>query len=129
MYWSKLFIPTLREGQRVLVRAGYMRGQDYLFLGRRTLSRIVARIRREMDAIGAQEVLIAGPVRAIAAELRSYRQIPQIWYQFAAFSLKTYSFDLDGDAFERMSRALRSISSEYEPAEQTVEDPPGDFPP
>ena len=87
MYWSKLFIPTLREGNRLLVRAGYMRGRDYLFLGERTLSKIVSNIRHEMAAIGAQEVLIAGSVRDVAAELRSYRQLPQIWFQFAGFSV------------------------------------------
>src|SRR5579885_3004438 len=98
MFWSKLFIPTLREGNRLLARAGYMRGRDYLFLGRRTLSKIVSNIRREMASIGAQEVLIAGSVRDIAAELRSYRQLPQIWFQFDGFSMKSYSFDLGDGA-------------------------------
>src|SRR5437868_331160 len=63
MYWSKLFIPTLREepaeaqsaAHRLLIRAGYKRGSDYLFLGRRTLSRIVGAIRRNMEEIGGQK--------------------------------------------------------------------------
>src|SRR5579862_8942577 len=102
MYWSKVFIPTLREdpaesqsaAHRLLIRAGYMRGRDYLFLGRRALRRIVHIARREMDAIGGQEVLIAGSMRAVAAELRSYRQLPQIWYQFDGFGIEARSFDL-----------------------------------
>jgi prolyl-tRNA synthetase len=111
MHWTKLFIPTLREQNRLLVRAGYMRGRDYLFLGRRTLSRIAGVIRREMKAIGAQEVLIADSAREIATELRSYRQLPQIWFQFARFSMNSYSFDIDGKAFETMTRAIERICS------------------
>ena len=61
MNWSKLFIPTLREGANLLERAAYMRelsaGEiSYLFLGRRSLRRIDRIVREELDAIGAQEV-------------------------------------------------------------------------
>lgn len=102
MHWTNLFIPTLRDepaefsssAHRLLIRAAYMRKQDYLFLGRRTLRKIVAIVRHTLDRAGAQEVQIASDksVAAIASEIRSPRQRDQIWYQFAGFNLKCYSF-------------------------------------
>src|SRR5579871_4323094 len=69
--WSKLFIPTLREApadaevasHKFLVRAGYIRQlgagiYNYLFLGQRSLNKITAIVRAEMDRIGAQELLL-----------------------------------------------------------------------
>ncbi|HWB96279.1 MAG TPA: proline--tRNA ligase [Bryobacteraceae bacterium] len=71
MYWSKLFIPTLREvpaeaevpSHQLLLRAGYIRQlaagiYSYLFLAQRSLLKITAVVREEMDAIGAQEMLL-----------------------------------------------------------------------
>ncbi|HOK44470.1 MAG TPA: proline--tRNA ligase [Bryobacteraceae bacterium] len=71
MRWSRLFIPTLREdpaeaeviSHKLLLRAGYIRQlaagiYNYLFLARRSLNRIVQIVREEMDAIGAQEMLL-----------------------------------------------------------------------
>ena len=68
--WSKLFIPTLREApadaevasHKLLLRAGYVRQlgagiYSYLFLGNRSINKIVAIIREEMDRIG-QEFLL-----------------------------------------------------------------------
>src|SRR5215831_19449690 len=68
MLWSKLFIPTLREtpaeaevaSHQLLLRAGYIRQlsagiYSYLFLAQRSLLKITAIVRQEMDAIGAQE--------------------------------------------------------------------------
>jgi len=131
--WSKLFIPTLREApadaevasHKFLLRAGYIRQlgaglYNYLFLGQRSLNKIVAIVREEMDRIG-QEFYLPGIlprdlweesgrwttmgdnmfrlkdrkgadmclgmtheeiVTSIARnELRSYKQLPQIWYQ------------------------------------------------
>jgi len=131
--WSELFVPTLREApadaetasHKFLLRAGYVRPlaagiYSYLFLGQRSLNKIIGIVRQEMDKIGqefcwpllqprdtseptgrwstveenvfrlkdrkgaalrlgmdAQEV-----VTDIARkELRSYKQLPQIWYQ------------------------------------------------
>lgn len=67
---SKLFVRTLREdpaeaelsSHRLLVRAGYIRRvapgiYSWLPLGLRTLRKIEAVVREEMDAAGAQEVL------------------------------------------------------------------------
>ncbi len=137
MHWSKLFIPTLREtpaeaevvSHQLLLRAGYIRQlaagiYSYLFLAQRSILKITAIVREEMDAIGAQEMLL--PVlhpaelwqesgrwdvmgdnmfrlkdrfgrplclgmteeevmTSIArGELRSYKQLPQIWYQIAS---------------------------------------------
>jgi prolyl-tRNA synthetase len=131
--WSKLFIPTLREApadaevasHKFLLRAGYIRQlgagiYNYLPLGQRSLNKIIAIVREEMDQIGQEFYLPAILPRepweqsgrwtgmgdnmfrlkdrkgadlclgmtheeimtTIArGELRSYKQLPQIWYQ------------------------------------------------
>jgi prolyl-tRNA synthetase len=131
--WSKLFVPTLREApadaevasHKFLLRAGYIRQlgagiYNYLFLGQRSLNKIIAIVREEMDKIGQEFYLPAilpkepwvesGRWTAIGDnmfrlkdrkgadlclgftheeivtsmarnELRSYKQLPQIWYQ------------------------------------------------
>jgi prolyl-tRNA synthetase len=71
MKLSALFAPTLKEvpkdaevvSHRLLLRAGYIRKvaagiYDYLPLGVRTLRRIEAIVREEMNRAGAQEVLM-----------------------------------------------------------------------
>src|ERR1051325_1771488 len=71
MYWSKLFIPTLRENpaeaevasHQLLLRAGYVRQlsagiYNYLFLAQRSLLKITKIVREEMNAIGGQEMLL-----------------------------------------------------------------------
>ncbi|MGC2635907.1 MAG: proline--tRNA ligase [Acidobacteriaceae bacterium] len=169
--WSKLFIPTLREApadaevasHKFLVRAGYIRQlaagiYSYLFLGQRSMNRIMGIVRDEMDKIG-QEFLLPTLQPAelwresgrwttmgdnmfrlkdrkgadlclgmtheevmtdIARnELRSYKQLPQIWYQIQTkfrdeprprsgllrvrqFIMKdSYSFDLDQAGLDR----------------------------
>ncbi len=65
--WSELFIPTLREAPaggeatsyKLLLRAGYARPLasgmfSYLFLGQRSINKIVALVREEMDKIGQE---------------------------------------------------------------------------
>ncbi|MBE7543923.1 MAG: proline--tRNA ligase [Bryobacteraceae bacterium] len=134
MLWSRLFIPTLREtpaeaevvSHQLLLRAGYIRQlsagiYNYLYLAQRSLLKITGIIRQEMDAIGAQELLLPALnpaevwqesgrwdvmgdnmfrlkdrfgrdlclgmtheeiMTALArGEVRSYKQLPQIWYQ------------------------------------------------
>src|ERR1700678_801667 len=163
--WSKLFIPTLREApadaevasHKFLLRAGYIRQvgagiYSYLLLGQRSINKIQAIVRQEMDRIGQEFLLPALHPREIweasgrwelmgenlfrlkdrkgadlclgmteeevmtsiaAKELRSYKQLPQIWYQIAPkfrdeprpksgllrvrqFMMKdAYSFDVD----------------------------------
>ncbi len=131
--WSKLFIPTLREApadaevasHKLLVRAGYIRQlgaglYNYIFLGQRSLNKIIAIVREEMDRIG-QEFYLPGLLpkepwvesgrwtaigesmfrlkdrkgadlclgftheeimtQIARSEVRSYKQLPQIWYQ------------------------------------------------
>jgi len=166
MRWSQLFIPTLREdpaeaeviSHKLLLRAGYIRQltagvYSYLFLAQRSLNRVIAIVREEMDAIGAQEFLLPAlnpaevwqesgrwdimghnmfrlkdrngrdmclgmtheeVMTTIAkGELRSYKQLPQAWYQIQTkfrdeprprsgllrvrqFIMKdSYTFDLD----------------------------------
>jgi prolyl-tRNA synthetase len=163
--WSKLFIPTLREApadaevasHKFLLRAGYIRQlgagiYNYLFLGQRSLNKIIGIVREEMDEIGQEfflpSILPRDPweqsgrwtgmgenmfrlkdrkgadlclgmtheeiMTTIArSELRSYKQLPQIWYQIQTkfrdeprpksgllrvrqFTMKdAYSFDID----------------------------------
>jgi prolyl-tRNA synthetase len=163
--WSKLFIPTLREApadaevasHRFLVRSGYIRQlgagiYNYLFLGQRSLNKIIGIVREEMDRIGQEFYLPAIHPREVweqsgrwtgmgdnmfrlkdrkgadlclgmtheeimtsiaRNELRSYKQLPQIWYQIQAkfrdeprpksgllrvrqFTMKdSYSFDIN----------------------------------
>jgi prolyl-tRNA synthetase len=134
MYWSKLFIPTLRENpaeaevvsHQLLLRGGYIRQlaagvYSYLYLAQRSILKITNIVREEMDRIGAQEMLLPAlnpaevwqesgrwdvmgqnmfrlkdrfgrdlclgmtheeVMTSIArGELRSYKQLPQIWYQ------------------------------------------------
>ena len=163
--WSQLFIPTLREfpadaevaSHKLLLRGGYVRQlgaglYSYLFLGSRSINKIVAIIREEMNTIG-QEFFLPALIPAevwiesgrwstmgqnmfrlqdrkgadlclgmtheevmttlARDEVRSYKQLPQIWYQIQTkfrdeprpkagllrvrqFLMKdSYSFDLD----------------------------------
>jgi prolyl-tRNA synthetase len=169
--WSKLFIPTLREApadaevasHKFLLRAGYIRQlgagiYNYLFLGQRSLNKIIAIVREEMDKIGQEfflpAILPKEPwvesgrwtgmgdnmfrlkdrkgaelclgmtheeiMTTIArSELRSYKQLPQIWYQIQTkfrdeprpksgllrvrqFIMKdAYSFDIDAAGLDK----------------------------
>jgi prolyl-tRNA synthetase len=183
--WSKLFIPTLREApadaevasHKFLLRAGYIRQlgagiYSYLFLGQRSINKIQAIVRQEMDRIGQEFLLpalhprelweesgrwtVMGPnlfklqdrkgawlvlgmteeevMTDIARkELRSYKQLPQIWYQIQTkfrdeprpragllrvrqFIMKdSYSFDLDAAgldlSYNKHDAAYRAIFS------------------
>ncbi len=171
MRWSSLFIPTLREvpaeaeviSHQLLLRAGYVRQlsagiYSYLLLAQRSLLKIQAIVREEMNAIGGQEMLLPAlnpaevwqesgrwdvmgdnlfklkdrwqrdlclamtheeVVTTIArGELRSYKQLPQIWYQIQTkfrdeprpksgllrvrqFIMKdSYTFDLDAPGLD-----------------------------
>ncbi|MCU1273675.1 MAG: Prolyl-tRNA synthetase [Bryobacterales bacterium] len=175
MHWSKLFIPTLRENpaeaevvsHQLLLRAGYIRQlsagiYSYLYLAQRSLLKITQIVREEMDAIGAQEMLLPAlhpaelwqesgrwdvmgdnmfrlkdrwgrdlclgmtheeVMTSIArGEMRSYKQLPQIWYQIQnkfrdeprpksgllrvrQFIMKdSYSFDLDAAGLDESYR-------------------------
>src|ERR1700757_876978 len=181
--WSKLFVPTLREApadaevasHKFLLRAGYIRQlgagiYNYLFLGPRSLNKIIAIVREEMDKIG-QEFYLPGILpretweqsgrwtamgenmfrlkdrkgadlclgmtheeimTAIARnELRSYKQLPQIWYQIQTkfrdeprpksgllrvrqFIMKdAYSFDIDeaglDESYRKHDQTYRAI--------------------
>jgi prolyl-tRNA synthetase len=163
--WSQLFIPTLREApadaevasHKLLLRAGYIRQlgagvYSFLFLGNRSINKIIGIVREEMDRIGQEFLLPTIQPRELweesgrwsvmgdnmfrlkdrkgadlclgmtheevmtsiaRSELRSYKQLPQIWYQIQTkfrdeprpragllrvrqFIMKdAYSFDID----------------------------------
>jgi prolyl-tRNA synthetase len=181
--WSNLFIPTLREApadaevasHKFLLRSGYIRQlsagiYSYIFLGQRSLNKIQAIVREEMDRIGQEFLLPAlhprelweesGRATIMGAnlfklqdrkgawlvlgmteeevmtdiarkELRSYKQLPQIWYQIQSkfrdeprpragllrvrqFIMKdSYSFDLDAAgldiSYNKHDAAYRAI--------------------
>jgi len=181
--WSQLFIPTLREApadaevasHKFLLRSGYIRQlsagvYSYLFLGQRSLNKIIAIVRQEMDKIGQEFFLPAllprdlleesgrwtifgdnlfrlkdrkgaelglgmtheEVVTSIARnELRSYKQLPQIWYQIQTkfrdeprpkggllrvrqFTMKdSYSFDIDAagldESYRKHDQTYRAI--------------------
>lgn len=175
MRWSRLHVPTLRDdpaeaevaSHKLLLRAGYIRQLSaglycYLYLAKRSLNKIEAIIRQEMDGIGAQEIYTpelhpaeiwkqSGRWDAIGGdmfrlkdrwgrqhclgmteeevvtfmargELRSYKQLPQIWYQIQAkfrdeprpkaglmrvrrFTMKdSYTFDMDAAGLDAAYR-------------------------
>src|SRR5438477_6691668 len=180
---SKLFIPTLREApadaevasHKFLIRAGYIRQlaaglYSYLFLGQRSMEKIINIVRQEMNTIGQEFLLPALHPREIwessgrwsvmgdnmfrlkdrggrdlclgmtheenmteiaRKELRSYKQLPQIWYQIQTkfrdeprpksgllrvrqFIMKdAYSFDIDAAgldvAYEKHYQAYTRI--------------------
>jgi prolyl-tRNA synthetase len=181
--WSQLFIPTLREApadaevasHKFLLRSGYVRQlsagiYSYLFLGQRSLNKIIAIVRQEMDKIGQEFFLPALLPRDILEEsgrwtifgdnlfrlkdrkgaeialgmtheeimtsiarneLRSYKQLPQIWYQIQTkfrdeprpksgllrvrqFTMKdSYSFDIDAagldESYRKHDQTYRAI--------------------
>lgn len=134
MRWSKLYVPTLREepsegdpSSKLLVRAGYARygagGLGYLHFGQRSLAKIAAAVRRELETLGAQEVALGDAMVAAARGLRSYKQIQQLWYQQREFVIEMLGFGIeDREIRAAIERALaaRGISA-------IVGDPEGDF--
>lgn len=152
MLWSKLFIPTLREdpadvenpARRLLIRAGYLRKSAYLYLGQRSISKIKTVVRGEMHTIGAQEFIAPDQPCAMtqaAAELRSYKQLPQIWYQVRDLKMESWSFELANECSSRHSEVFRrildrcelsgadGIDSSSEPTAPDIPDPAGDLQP
>ena len=181
--WSELFIPTLREApadaevasHKLLVRSGYIRQlgagiYSFLFLGNRTINKIMGIVREEMDKIGQEFYLPTLHPRDLweesgrwtimgdnmfrlkdrkgadlclgmtheevmtdiaRKELRSYKQLPQIWYQIQTkfrdeprpkagllrvrqFIMKdAYSFDIDDAgldvSYKKHDRVYRAI--------------------
>ena len=171
MRWSQLYVPTLRQdpadadavSHKLLLRGGYIRQlmaghYSLLPLAVRSRAKIMAVVREELAAIGAQEFVLPTMHPAeiwhtsgrwdvmgdemfrlkdrkgadialgmtheeifttLAQELRSYRDLPQTWFQFQTkfrdeprpksglirvreFTMKdSYSFDLDQAGLDR----------------------------
>jgi prolyl-tRNA synthetase len=115
MLWTKLFIPTLRANppaeplsRQLLQRAGYLRGSDrWLPLAQRSLGKIATIAREELAAAGGLEMGLpdAAALEAIAREIRSYKQLPQLWYCFAA-GLDARQFAFEPSGFETLARRI-----------------------
>jgi prolyl-tRNA synthetase len=107
MWWSKLFIPTLRENpadaetvsQRLLVRAGFLRAvktgvYGYLPLGQRALGKIQRTVREEMARVGAHEVTLdrTDAAEIGRGEIRGTKSLPQIWFRVESPLLRRRHF-------------------------------------
>ena len=130
MYWSKLFIPTLREppaqaesaAHGLLIRAGYLRqfssgNYHSLFAAQRALLKIEAMLRAEMASIGGQEVAlgavepVTSAIEDIAREIQSYREFPQIWHQMEQRVHHSYSLDLSPESSNDSREKHRRVYS------------------
>jgi prolyl-tRNA synthetase len=125
MRWSKCFIPTLRESPagvetiaaRILLRAGYVRPLSpgvygYLPLGMRSLGRLQRIAREELERAGGQETLLDSAAAAAIArgELRSPKQLPQLWYRIETLPLRVRQFaGLDVYGFGMEPGALAEV--------------------
>jgi len=115
MLWSKLFIPTLREapagvedpGVSLLIRAGYQRaGGVHLPLGHRSLTKLAAMVRQELNALGGQEMLSPHSLSAVGGP-QSQKQLPQLWYQVQfPTRIEVVSFDVDQERMDATRRAI-----------------------
>ena len=134
MRWSRLFIPTLREEPaegdprwRLLVRAGYARpGGAFLFLGQRALNKIASNVCGQLEALGAQEVSLGVSLREAAqfasGDLRSYKQLPQMFVQRRGAVVEAAAFGLDAGAVrDAFARGLEACGVAV-----SVADPEGD---
>jgi prolyl-tRNA synthetase len=130
MLWSRLFIPTLRANpageplsRQLLHRAGYLRGADrWLPLACRSLRRIVNIVREEMDAAGGQEMLLpdASAFESVAREVRSYKQLQQIWYRVGT-EIEARCFSLEPASLDAVCRrALDRCGVAYEVTERSL---------
>jgi len=95
---------------RMLIRAGYKRARVDLFLAQRSLAKIAALVRAELEALGGQEMHAPPdtPLSAAASGgLRSYKQLPQVWYQVRfPGSVEIVTFDLNQDLMDAKRRAV-----------------------
>lgn len=135
MRWSKLFVPTLREEPaegdvrwRLFRRAGYVRDRGnlgYLFLGHRTLKKIEAALVSELAALGGQEVDLFGMASILRGELRSYKQLPQVWFRRFATRFQMEAMGLEASVLQSaIERALRTCG-----VRAVASDPLGDLVP
>jgi len=139
--WSNLFIPTLREAPAdatsashiYLLRSGYARriggGYSYLPLGCLALEGIAAVVRMEFRGYGQQLQLAQNGGRPFherampvaGAELRSYKQLPTLWYQIGPARVEACSFGLSPaveelTVLEDLQRMLRICEVNFAPA-------------
>src|ERR1043165_615089 len=129
MRWSRLFIPTLRENpaegesaaQRLLVRAGDWGAISagvcgWLPLGQRSREKLRRAARTGLEPAGGQEVELTEAAAAAIAqgELRSPKQLPQIWFRFEhgpmrsrqMVGLEIFGFGMERAALDGLVRNL-----------------------
>ncbi len=91
MLWSELAIATLREDNHpLLVRAGYLRGREYLFLGQRALAKITA-LRRDDGALERCGVAYIAAGDDFVAESDSGDEVLVRGTNYAALAAKAVS--------------------------------------
>jgi len=111
MLWTEIGIATLREPLHpLLVRAGYMRGREYLPLGQRALAKIEKILRQQNDRERALELC---GVEYINAE-----------GDFVALSESGGEILVHGNGYAALSGIARSVAQS-----PTVPDPGGDLEP
>lgn len=115
---------------RLLVRAGYARfgsvEPSFLFAGERSLNKIADCLLLEL---AWQRVAFEGSLRAAAGvargELRSYKQLPQVWTQRRGTVLEIAGFGVEASAIRAaLGRGLAACR-----VSATVDDPEGEYGP
>lgn len=97
----------------------------YLHFGQRSLLKIAAAMRRELDGLGGQEVALGDAMVAASRGLRSYKQVSQLWYQQRGFVLEALGFGVEArDIRLALGRALDACG-----VLATVDNPEGDLAP
>ncbi len=117
-YWSKIFIPTLRDnpagplsaGHKLLIRAGYFRPAGFLPLGVRSLARVEAIAREELGRLNAEELRFPGAAAIPAMrELARAAGPARVWFRLAAHRNDDLSLDAFAHNAEGLPEALARI--------------------
>ncbi|MEI9815230.1 MAG: YbaK/EbsC family protein [Acidobacteriota bacterium] len=78
-----------------------MRPQGLLFMGQRAVNKLAGALRAELEALGGQEVGLnemGAMTSAAGGDLRSYKQLPQVWYQRNGNAFEIGAVGLDAAA-------------------------------
>ncbi len=143
-YWSKTFIPTLRDNpagpvsaaHKLLIRAGYARPAGFLPLGVRALANIEAIAREELAKLGAEELHFPThtAIPAMRELARAAGAAPRLWFRIADHRTDDVSLDayahntvgLPAAIHLSLERCGFPVPPEAA-AEEIINDPQGDF--